>query len=365
MHLLGSLSVAALTASLVAQTTIVSPAGFATVEGDSNNTFPFGGSTAASDVRRYMQIHADLGTTPRVITKLAFRATAQAGTFTGTRVHDIEVYMGEGLPTSQRLPNFQYDLNYAAPKTTVLPRTLVTWGPQGQTVIPGPSPFNGSMDIVLATPFSYTGTRPLIWEVAYFGDVYTPTMARVDADGSSSTTAMSSITGPGCAATGSSTLMTHSYIVGDSAGTLMMNGTIRAAPPNVPLLMAIGFTNPQFPVPGLCSSLYTDAVSVQFLGFSSASGAFTAHVPTGAIVVPNAFSGVDVFTQAFALDPLSLAGIPFTMSDGRSSAIPAAGTTEVNLVTRLWNSVGGTTTPWAMFGTSTVGYGLIVEFTHL
>ena len=361
MRLLHSFPIAALAASLVAQGTVVSPAGFATVEGDGNNVFPFGQST----VRRYMQIHADLGSTPLVITKLAFRANAQAGNFTGTRVYDIEVYMGEGWPTAQQLPNFVYDANYLIPKTTVLPRTFVTWGPQGTSVLPGPNPFNGTMEIVLAVPFVYTGALPLIWEVAYFGSVLTGTMAPLDSDGSSTTTASSTITGTGCAATGSTTLMTHTYTVGDSTGTLMMNGTVQAAPANMPVLMAIGFVNPAAPVPGLCANLYTDAVVLQFLGFASATGAFTGDTPTGAIVIPNTGSGVQLFTQAFAFDPLSTAGLPFTASNGRQSTVPAPGTTEVNLVTRLWNSAGGTTTPWAVFSTSTVGYGLVVEFTHL
>jgi hypothetical protein len=247
----------------------------------------------------------------------------------------------------------------------VLPRTFVTWGPQGALSLPGPMPFNGTSEIVLATPFVYTGTAPLIWEVAYFGNVITGTMAAYDADRSTQVNASSTQTGIGCAPTGSTSPMMLTYLVNDSAGTLLMNGSVSGGSANMPVLMAIGFVNPNVPVPGLCSNLYTDAVALQFLGLSSASGAYTTDVPTGAIVMPNAFQGTQVFTQAFVLDPLSTMGIPFTASNGRRSVIPAAGTAQVNRVTRLWNTVGGTTTPWAVCFSSTIGYGLVVEFTHL
>jgi hypothetical protein len=352
----------ALASSLAAQT-IVSPAGLDLVEGDSNNVFPFGQAT----VRRYMQIHADLGSTPLVITKLSFRINAPttATTYTGTRTHDIEVYMGEGLPTSQSLPSLTYDLNYATPKTTVLPRQFVTFGPTGAATVPGPSPFSSTMEIVLATPFVYSGTLPLFWEVASFGSTAVGSMAAYDADQSTSTTAASTITGLGCAPSTSTTLMTHAYTINDTAGTLLMNGTITGGPPNAIALMALGFTNPNVPVPGLCSNLYTDAVLIQFLGLTSGTGAYTADVATGAFILPNTATGITLYTQAFCLDPGSAFPLQFCASNGRSGTVPAVGTAQVNLVTRLWNGVGGTTAPTATFATSTVGYGVVVQFSHL
>jgi hypothetical protein len=129
--------------------------------------------------------------------------------------------------------------------------------------------------------------------------------------------------------------------------------------------MAIGFSNPSSPVPGLCSNLYTDAVLVQYLGITSATGSFPVANPTGAIVIPNNATGLGVFTQAFAIDPLSAAPLPLVASNGRSATVPALGSAQVNLVTRLWNDVGGTTATIAAFGTSIVGYGLATRFTHL
>jgi hypothetical protein len=349
----------ALAAPLTAQT-IVSPAGFDVLEGDSNNVFPFGQAT----VRRYMQIHNDLGATPRVITKIGFRVNASTSNFTGTRTHDIEVYMGDGLPSSQQLPNLTFDANYASPKTLVLPRQFVTFGPTGQAVN-GPNPFLPSLEITLATPFVYTGVLPLIWEVAYFGSTAVGTMSIYDADASTSVTGTSTITGTGCAPSTSTTLMTHTYTVNDTAGTLLMNGTISGGPPNAIALMAIGFTNPNVAVPGLCGNVYTDAVLLQFLGLTSATGAYTADVATGAFILPNSAAGITLFTQAVCLDPGSPFPLQLCLSNGRSATVPSPGTAQVNLVTRLWNTAGGTTAPTAAFATSTVGYGLVTQFTHL
>ena len=359
-----SLPVAAfvLASSLAAQNTLVSPLSCVAVEGDSSNTFPF----VINTPRRYLQIHADLGTTPLVITKLCFRVGGSNLVFPGTRTHDMEMWMGEAVPGAIALPSLVFDANYATPKTLVLPRQFVTFGPTGQSVSPGPNPFHPTLEITLATPFAYSGTAPLIWEVAYYGSTTSGgSTSSLDADASTSTTATSAITGTGCLATGLSTLMTHTYTVHDSVGTLMMNGTITNGPPNGLALMAIGFTNPNVAVPGLCSNLYTDAVLVQFLGVTSATGSFNADNPTGAFILPNTAAGFALFTQAVAIDPLSTAPLPLVLSNGRTSTVPAPGTAEVNLVTRLWNNAGGTTATTATFGTTIVGYGLATQFTHL
>ena len=357
-----SLPLLALAGALTAQNTIVSPLSCTAAEGDSQNTFPFVANTA----RRYLQIHADLGPTPRVITKIGFRVAASTLNYPGTRTHDLELYMGDAVPSAQQLPNLTFDANYASPKQTVLPRQLVTFGPTGTSSTPGPNPFDPLLEITLATPFVYTGTAPLIWEVAYFGSTTAGgNTSTLDADGSTTTTATSTVTGIGCAATGATALMTHAYTVLDVAGTLTMNGTIANGPPNAFALMAIGFSNPNAPAPGVvCSNVYTNAVLVQFLGITSATGSFNADNPTGAIVVPNNATGIPIHTQAFAVDPTN-PGLFLIASNGRVSTVPAVGTAEVNLVSRLYNSAGGTTATTAAFATSIVGYGLATQFTYL
>lgn len=348
------------TTSLLAQGSITSPLGTDTVEGSGYNDFPFNSSVT----RRYMQIHGDLGSVPRVITGMSFRVDASTTNFTGTRDQDIEVYMGHGVPDAQLLPRFTFDANYASPKVLVLPRTIVTHGPTGQAVMPGPNPF--TVDVVFATPFTYLGNAPLIWEVAVFGSVLNGTFSYLDAVDSTQANATSTVTGAGCAPAGSTAPMTHAYTITDSGGTLLMNGTIAGAPPNALALMAIGFANPNLAVPGLCSGLYTDATIVQVLGQTSATGAYSGNTPTGAFVLPNTGAGIALFTQAFVFDQQSTSGLPLTASDGRTATIPSTLPTPIPQVTRLWNNVGGTSAPMAAFFTgSTVGYGLVTRFNHL
>lgn len=348
--------------ALVAQGSIVSPVGTTNVEGNGSNSFPFSSSTA----RRYLQIHADLGSTPLLITQLSFRLNAPTTTtnYTGTRTYDLELYMGDGI--SPMTPSMTYDSNYVAPKTTVIPRTLITWGPQGQAVTPGPNAFTSNMDLTLPTPFLYSGVNSLVWEVAHYGFTSVGTLGVLDVDGSSTLTAPSTITGAGCVATGQANPMTHTYTVNDSAGTLTLNGTITAAPANSLAIMAIGFSNPNLAFPGLCGVVFTDAAITQVLGLTTATGTFTADTPTGAMVLPNVLTGVTLYTQAFAVD-LGLAfPIQFACSNGRMATVPAPQLGHVNQVTRLWNNVGGTATTQAFCSPTTiVGYGLPVRFSHL
>ena len=103
----------------------------------------------------------------------------------------------------------------------------------------------------------------------------------------------------------------------------------------------------------------------QVLGFTTATGTFTADTPNGVIVVPNTLTGLPIFTQAFAVDTGSANPIQFACSNGRSATVPAVGTAHVNQVSRLWNTVGGTSATQAFFSAATVGYSLATEISHL
>jgi len=344
-----------LAGAALAQGSLVSPVGTTSVEGNSSNTFPFVSSVA----RRYMQLHGDLGTAPLLITQLSFRAGASTINSTGTRTYDLELYMGDGVSTL--VPSLVFDSNYLTPKTVVIPRTLITWGPQGQSVTPGPNPFTGNMDLLLPTPFAYLGTNPLVWEVAHYGATAAGTFTSLDADESSTLVAPSTITGLGCVATGQNSPMRHTYTVRDTAGTLLMHPSIAVGPANSLCLLAIGFGNPTLVVPGLCGTVYTDALITQVLGFTTPTGSFTGDAP---ILVANSLTGLPLFTQCFAVD-LGLGNpIQIVCSDGRQATVPAPQTAHVNLASRLWNNLGGTTATTAIFGQWSVGYALSTRFSH-
>ena len=78
--------------ALSAQTSVVSPVGYGTKEGNSNNTFPF------YDIFRYMQLHGDLKGKPRLIKGQSFRRDGRLGRFSlaNARTLEIEVWIGEG-----------------------------------------------------------------------------------------------------------------------------------------------------------------------------------------------------------------------------------------------------------------------------
>jgi len=354
--------IALFTAAAVAQGTIVSPVGAATVEGNGANSFPFTTNTA----RRYMQIHSDLGSAPLVLTQLSFRVSAGTANNLGTRIHDLELALGEGLPALQ--PSYTFDANYTAPKTVVIPRTTITFGPQGQAVAPGPNPFTGNMDLVLPVPFVYTGVHSLIWEVTYYGQTVglMGTYAANDVEQGVLTAGVSAITGTGCIATGQTAAMTHTFTCTDIAGTLVMNSTVLAAPANSLCFLAVGLLNPNLAVPGLCSSVYTDALFTRVVGITDGTGAITTNTPTqSTIVLPNLLTGVTLTTQAFAIDLGSSNPISFAASNGRTVTVPTSDLTRVNLATRIFNNAGGTTATEGIFFTSTIGYAIVTQFSHL
>ncbi|HEX5052940.1 MAG TPA: hypothetical protein VFZ65_14285 [Planctomycetota bacterium] len=355
-----SLSCLLLASAGLAQSTIVSPVGTATVDGSGSNSFPFNSNVP----RRYMQLHGDIGGSAKLITQLSFRVSSSTANNLGTRIIDVDMYMGEGIDPLK--PSYTFDNNYIGGKTLVLPQTQLTFGPQGQAIT-GVNPFTGNMDIVLANPFVYSGTNSLVWELTYNSQTTgaTGTFVAEDAEQGVVTSATSSITGTGCVATGGTAAMTHTFPTVDIAGTLVMNATIAAAPANTLVLLGIGASNPNTPVAGLCGNLYTDLTILQYIGLTDASGALTTGTPTlSTISVPNTLTGVTLYTQAFALDFASTLPLPFTASNGRQVTVPTSDLTRVNNATRIFNNAGGTTATEGIFFTTTIGYSLVTQFTY-
>jgi hypothetical protein len=186
MHPLFRLSLCALavTLSAQAQNTIVSPAGNDVLEGNTQNSFPW----ASTVLRRYTQIHDDIGGSPKVITKISFRVGQGTTNYTNTRDLDMELLMGHGGP----YPNWSFTFanNYKSGPVTAIARKIVKMGPQGQAMNPGPSPFTANMDLVLDAPFVYNGVDSLIWDAAIHAVTVTGTgsFGSPDADTGAATT---------------------------------------------------------------------------------------------------------------------------------------------------------------------------------
>ena len=349
-------------AQVLAQGSIVSPIVSATAEGSSANAFPF----SSAVVRRYMQIHGDLGTTPQLFKKLRFRPSAPtaATTYTGTLALDVELYMGQSNGVDKASMFFKN--NYVLPPTTAIARKIVNMGPQGLVTPPGPIPFNTAMELVLDAPFLYTGTKACVWELVVYSNTISGSFQTVDADSVTHVSGVSAITGTGCIATGQTAAMAHTMSAVDSSGILALNFTVTAAPASAPILAAIGISNPNLPVFGLCSNLYTDLLAVLPIGSASATGAITT-TESGAstLFLPNLYGGATLYTQCHAPDLTRVDPIPVCNSNGRSIVLPMPNLTKVINACRIFNNAGGTTaTQGVYFTTSTIGYALPTEFVY-
>ena len=343
--------------------TIVSPIGTATSEGNTSNAFPWN-DTAVSPVRTYMQIHSDLGVAAAVISNIAWRGNGGIGSTTSTRSQDLELYMGWSVSFDRA--SFVYANNYAGQRTNVFPRQVINWGPLSGS---GPTaPFN--YGIPLTTPFVYVGAFSLCWEAVLHsasGSFLTP-----DAHGASQTSAPVSTTGGGCTVSGQVSPMILVPSAADMGGTIAFGTYVDRAPPNVPVFLAIGSVNPSLPVPGLCGALYTNLLVTLPIGSSNGVGFLGSYYGTtkyaggpACFGFPNTAPGATIYVQAHAPDVGSTLPIPVVNSDGKQLTLPFPNLTAVVAVTRLFNDSNSVTDPWSMFfNTSTIGYGLVTEFTY-
>jgi hypothetical protein len=342
--------------------TTVSPVTAATVEGNSNNVFPF----ASTVVRRYQQGHGDIAGSPKIISKLSFRVNAPttATTFTGTAAIDMELFMSNTRPINQM--SFVFANNPVGPITTVIARKIVNMGPQGMASPPGPNPFTANMDLVLDTPYPYPGALPLLWEAVVYSNTIAGTFSGLDVDTTNYTSGVSTITGTGCTATGRTAAMTHTGNFVDAGGTLLVNFTVTNGPSSAPAILALGATNPNLAIPGLCSSLFTDVIVLLSLGATDAAGAITTAEPNGrTFVLPNTLAGAVITSQVHCVDTGRTDPIPVSNSNGRSVTVPTSNTAKTVDCFRLTNNAGGTTaTQGVFFGTSNIGHSLVTEFTH-
>lgn len=351
---LAVLVIATACASLAAQSTqatILSPAQ-ATTGTNTANSFPFNSAV----VRRYLQLHGDLGVGVKMINNIAFRQICGTGAGGGARTMTLDMFVGDGIPVQNT--NFAFDANYTAPKTQVMTTQVVNWGPVGpQTACPGTSPFEMSLPVSPPFPFLGTGTNSFVWEVGVHSN--TGTSISTNTYVTTNVSGVSTITGTGCGS------MTHTATVFDHGGIMSMNFTVTGAPASAPTLAALGATNPNLPVTGLCSSLLTDLIVMLPIGLTSATGTITTSQASQAtFVLPNPFPGFTLYTQVHSVDISSTFPIPITNSNGRSNVVPALGSNP-GLVARVLNNTGGlTATSGVYFSTSTVGYGLVCEFSY-
>ena len=346
-----------LASTLFGQTQAISPVQAASVEGSASQQIPFNNGTA----RRYLQLHSDLPVTALLITKLAFRQNGgNTVDFTGTRAIDLELFMSNSAVPYDRASTLF--ANNHGTRTNTIARRVVTFGPQGINQNPGPAPFQG-MELLLDTPFVRTATSAsLVWEAVIYGNVLTGTFNALDADQSSITPAVVASTGAGCIATGQTLRMAHGLACQDVAGTLLFGVTTSVAPANAAAVLALGVSNPNQPITGLCSNVYTDLTVLLPLPNVDANGLIQADTGYG-FVLPNTFAGATIYSQIHAIDNGRADAIKICNSGGLATTIPTSNTSKRLQVSRVWNNVGGTTATVGTFAADTmVGYSLVTRF---
>jgi len=353
-----SLMLAAWPCLVTAQSQFVSPVNATTEDGSSRNSLPFGDLTQ----RRYQQIHSDLGATARLIDALAFRIDQGTNFFDEQRRIELDMTMGDAPDYAQI--STDYSANHLGMPVQVIARRAFLFGPQGRAVW-GPNPFS-SMDLPLDAPYAHSGTHSLIWDIRIhqnsrmFGSVF----STLDADRGSTTLAISNSSGIGCVATGQSQTMLALPSIHDVQGYLGFGAGVMRGPANAPCLLAIGATNPNATLPGLCSPVYTDLLLTAPMGTTDASGAITYLYGFG-IHIPNTLAAASIFTQVHALDPGRVDPIPLSNSDGAWFTVPASSLARVVRVSRMTDNSNSVTSPVGFRATdSTLGFGLVVRFTH-
>jgi hypothetical protein len=322
------LAVLLLSPMLAAQ--VVSPPFFAVTEAPSNNTFPFGGSTATSTPFRYLQVHDDVPA--MVIQGMSFR---HDNVFTGSAKPAYTLTLDAWMSTAAAGVTAQtavatFDSNHdAATKIQVVTNRTISIAANDPTQVPSPFVLDLAFDTGVVFPYPAGGVS-LVWEVHVTARTNTSTIA-YDAVSALGTTwqnppLAASRGGVGCIATGETSPMTLAPTATamdwpNNTGNLLINasnlennglivwinGLDRTQWAGVPLPFVVPLS-PGAPS-GTCT-LYTDLV-VTTATFASATG--TAQLALTFPVTP-ALHGATIYTQVLGIDaPANPLG--FTLSN--------------------------------------------------
>jgi hypothetical protein len=362
-----SLPVLLLACALTSQTqTVVSPLpATASVEGTMANGYPFASYLSA----RYMQVHSDVGGTPKLIKQIAFRRDgARPATGTGTRAVDCEFWLGHSVDWNRI--SFVFANNWLSTPTQVITRQVVNIGPLLSTNTPAPF----ELVFPFGTPFLYIGNTSLAWDSIEYANTGTVSFSH-DAEGGTSTNGAAAVlTGAGCVATSQTVAMDIAVQHVDRGGSYQCGLYVQYAPTNAPTVLMLGTANPALTLPGLCGGIYTNFALQVPLGVSSAtgfigetgvsaSGAYPSALAT--FVLPNTFNGAAIYAQAHALDAGSSLSIPVCNSNGRSWTVPAPNTGSIVKASRLYSfMLANPTYPNATPLTLSHGYAAVVELTY-
>lgn len=292
-----SVLVVAGSALLPAQTTLVSPAFHADVEGASSSRLPF------APASRHQQIHGDLRGTPSLVRALSFRRDGIA--FEDPR------YLGRTVELELRMASAdrstaaaRFDANYLSPVVTVLPLGTVSLPDRRSRPVTTPAPFD--LRLPLAVPYPHVGSQDLLWETRVGRASSAPYPSDLAVESNPVTYATTSRNGRGCqTALGEFQLdvgCNTSSLAGRPLVSYVFTGL--EGPRTGIAALAFGVGDPNLTLPGICAPLRVNP-SVFLPVTFSAPGTFRAVTSTPLARAP---VGQPFDVQALAYDPLDPAG---------------------------------------------------------
>lgn len=228
------------------------------------------------------------------------------------RTPDITVLLA---PTNICTFTSTFANNYLSTPTTVYTRKwtrLPNW-----TYPPINRPQTFTLVFMFDVPYAHTGQNALMWEIVvengsamdgYPQDLVT-TASTVEGD---RTTLQA-----GCTTPNGDFWLTHEYRATGNGLEFEWSGY--HAPPFAPLVVALGLSDPNATVPGLCAPLRTDALFALPIGVANGLGRFS-HPHVTIPWIP-ALAGVATFNQVASPDA-SQAALPIALSSAVQIVLP-------------------------------------------
>lgn len=332
---------------------LVSPAGLANVQGNRLRNEPFGGYRN----QVYQQIHGDLPRQARTVSGLGFRIgvpTVQSI----ARTVDMRLDIGDS-DFAQRSPTFA--ANFVSAPTTAVARRSVALPDWTRSPPSYPGPFDAV--IPFDAPWPYAGQRDLAWQITVFDNSTAsggPIAASYVADGfreDGRVSVSGTEVGTGCMAAGSAIVSSGSLTIFSewlpSPQITLWPGFNYGARRSTGVAL-LGLSDPNASLPSLCNKIRVGNILAQSQGGTDLFGGFLGApfvIPYDARIV-----GVQLHAQGASFDP-ARTGVPWTLSSGRTTVIPALPARPPSVAT-----VFVTASSTATMGTLVVFDGMVTEF---
>ena len=333
----------------------VSPVGYAKVEGNSNNTFPWYATF------NYMQGHGDLKSKPMLVKGQSHRRDGNLGNFSSAvaRSTTCEIFVGE---SDFDKVTGTFATNWIGKPTSVFKGVVKQpdWVTKGPVV---PAPFN--FNIMYTTPAVYTGKQALTWQVVITAISATTSYPADAVSAGGSNMGTYTMLGKGCTAsdqTRTMDLRCYFTTYGDQRVRhyCYCYGSFR----DQVAVALMGFKNPNVALP-LCAAtptmkLYTTgdfSFASQYAGKSRATDGYWNTGTTRFFKFIPGMEKIDVFHHAASSDPK--APYKVTLSNGVSSSIKAPPPPPPPIYRVYARGL-----PNATSGSLAKGYALVTEFTH-